>query len=177
MWPFSNSYPQLSTKELHKNYDYIIAGGKWKEGPKVRLLQRLSFNVLLGGTAGCVLARRLVEERAGSVLLIERGDARNGWLDRFPLLSTYQWSDRKHSHTAAARFLSNRTTEVVAGSGLGGTSRINGMQYSRGVPGQYNAWAQSGRRGWSYQDLQPYFERSESVWNPDTGVHYGSKGK
>lgn len=129
-----------------------------------------------GGTTGCILARRLAESKSGSVLLVERGDARNGWLDRVPLLSTHSWSDRKHSVTVPGKLFGDRTTDMVAGSGLGGTSRINGMQHTRGIPGQYNGWAESGRKGWGYEDLKPYFDKAESVWNPEAHLHYGSTG-
>ena len=112
-----------------------------------------------------------------SVLLLERGDARDGWTDRFPLLSTHQFSDRKHSLVTTAMFSGERTTEIVAGRGLGGTSRINGFHWTRGAPGQYNAWAASGRSGWSYDQLQPYFERAENLWSPPPKTHYGTDGK
>ena len=128
-----------------------------------------------GGTAGCVLARRLTEDGAYSVLVIEKGDARDNWLDRNPLLSTHYWSDKAHSTVLEADMLSHKT-EIITGKGLGGTSRINSMQYSRGVPGEYNAWARAGRRGWSYEELAPYFEQAECLFNPETKSHYGSEG-
>ena len=129
-----------------------------------------------GGTAGCVLARRLAEDGSCTVLLVERGDARDNWLDRFPFGSTHHWSDRKHSMVIEADILGQKT-DIIAGKGLGGTSRINGMQYTRGAPGEYNAWARSGRKGWSYNELLPYFERAECLYNPVTRSHYGTKGE
>lgn len=51
------------------------------------------------------------------------------------------------------------------------------MQYTRGVPGEYNAWAQSGCKGWSYEELRPYFERAEGRWSPVTSAHYGMDGR
>ncbi|EKM54670.1 uncharacterized protein PHACADRAFT_197102 [Phanerochaete carnosa HHB-10118-sp] len=128
------------------------------------------------GTAGCVLARRLAEERNLSILLIERGDARDNWLDKTPLVSTHQFSDKKHSVVLQSRLRGDATTEIVTGKGLGGTSRINGLQYTRGVPGDYNAWAESGRQGWSYEELRPYFEKAEGHWSPVTHAHYGKSG-
>lgn len=50
------------------------------------------------------------------------------------------------------------------------------MQYTRGVPGEYNAWARSGRSGWSYPEMQPYFEKAEGLWSPVTQRHYGTDG-
>ncbi|EKM54661.1 uncharacterized protein PHACADRAFT_68181, partial [Phanerochaete carnosa HHB-10118-sp] len=145
MWPFVTRYPELLPSRVQQEYDYIVVGG---------------------GTAGCVLARRLAEERNSSVLLIERGDTRDNWLDKSPLFSTHQFSDKKHSVVLQSRLRGDATTDIVTGRGLGGTSRINGMHYTRGVPGDYNAWAESGRQGWSYEELKPYFERAEGHWSP-----------
>ncbi|EKM54668.1 uncharacterized protein PHACADRAFT_146831 [Phanerochaete carnosa HHB-10118-sp] len=154
MWPFPTPYPTLTPQQLRAEYDYVIVGG---------------------GTGGCVLARRLAEDRNGTVLVIERGDARDIWLDRFPLPSTHYWSDRKHSMVLEADMLGQKT-DIISGKGLGGTSRINSMQYSRGTSGEYNAWAQAGRKGWSYSELLPYFERTECLYNPATNAHYGTEG-
>ena len=174
MWPFSVAYPQKSPQELNEEYDYVIVGGTFINAGSSR---RFSLSwMLAGGTAGCVLARRLAEHRDCSVLLVERGDARDNWLDRFPLPSTHQFSDKKHSVVSTVPVVGKRTTEIAAGKGLGGTSRINGMQYTRAVPGEFNAWAQAGRRGWSYDELAPYFRRAESLWSPVTNQHYGSHG-
>lgn len=54
-----------------------------------------------------------------------------------------------------------RVLELVSGKSLGGSSRINAMLYTRGVPAQFNAWATAGRKGWSYDDMEPYFVKSE----------------
>lgn len=155
MWPFGTGYPGLQLSQVQDEYDYIIVGG---------------------GTAGCVLARRLAEERKWRVLVVVRGDSRDAWLDKSPLFSTYQFSDKKHGVVLEGQMDSDSKTQVITGRGLGGTSRINGMQYTRGVPGDYNAWAESGRQGWSYNELKPYFERAEGYWSPDTQTHYGTKG-
>ena len=123
-----------------------------------------------------MLARRLAEQRNCSVLLVERGDARDNWLDRFPFLSTYQFSDNAHSVITTTDFPGNRKVEVVSGRGLGGSSRINGMQYTRAVPGEFNAWSESGRKGWSYDELTPFFKKAEGFWGPIAKEHYGCDG-
>lgn len=61
--------------------------------------------------------------------------------------------------------------------GLGGTSRINGGQYTCGVPAEYNAWQQEGRIGWGYDDLKPYFLKSESWIGPVPKDWHGSNGR
>ena len=54
-----------------------------------------------------------------------------------------------------------RVIELVSGKSLGGATKINAMLYNRGAPAQYNAWAAAGRKGWSYDDIEPYFVKSE----------------
>ena len=96
-------------------YDYIIAGG---------------------GTAGCVLAARLSEDPAVSVLLLEQGPVADTWKNRVPLLSfnVYDRDDRTATWwTEPLAHAGGRFVQVVRGECLGGTSRINGMVYTRGA--------------------------------------------
>lgn len=69
---------------------------------------------------------------------------------------------------------------MVGGNSLGGSSKINAMLYTRGVPGEYNSWATGGRQGWGYNDLLPYFVKSENDLdhNPsDCPDYHGNKGQ
>ena len=50
-----------------------------------------------------------------------------------------------------------RTFQMVSGKAMGGTSNINALLYTRSTPGEYNAWARDGRKGWSYDEVEPYF--------------------
>ncbi|KAF8511924.1 GMC oxidoreductase [Gautieria morchelliformis] len=145
MWPFSESYPESSCEAVvETEWDYIIVGG---------------------GTSGCVIANRLSEEPGVKVLLVERGRAANTWLSRVPLLSTNFVAGKSRSFSfpsePVAQF-DGRPTEIVGGRALGGTSRINSMMYTRGIPAEYNAWANSGLEGWSYHELLPYFLKSQN---------------
>ncbi|EMD36672.1 hypothetical protein CERSUDRAFT_73736 [Gelatoporia subvermispora B] len=116
MWPFDTPYPQRSSTQLRADYDYIIVGGISSNCPPVQSSLNESHT---GGTAGCVLARRLAEDHDATVLLVERGDAGDSFLHRCPLLSTHHWSDRKHSPVLS--------------------------QYARGTPGDHKGslWEQS----------------------------------
>ncbi|KAJ6462375.1 alcohol oxidase [Mycena vitilis] len=129
------------------------------------------------GTAGCVLASRLSEDPAVTVLLLERGDARTGWATRVPLMSTNFMSDESAAYRwpAALPVGDARTLSLVTGKGLGGGSAINSMQYTRGFPKEFDLWSESGRRGWSYAEVEPYFKRSEKFVNGE-GEHHGTKG-
>ncbi|SFN03343.1 GMC family oxidoreductase [Variovorax sp. OV329] len=141
------------------NYDYIIVGA---------------------GSAGCALAGRLADGGTHSVALLEAGPH-----DRSPMVTT----PVALAYTAAQRGVRNyafRTERQATmnqrrgfqprGRGLGGSSSINGMVYIRGTPGDYDAWAALGCEGWAWQDVLPYFRRSER--NERLGAHplHGADG-
>jgi choline dehydrogenase len=122
------------------------------------------YVVVGAGSAGCVVASRLSETGA-SVILLEAGPT--DW---------YPWI---HIPAAMRKLLRNPlvnwnyTTEPEQSSGerridwprgrtLGGTSSINGMLYVRGAPADFDGWAQMGARGWSYDEVLPYFKKAET---------------
>ncbi|KAJ6594819.1 hypothetical protein B0H19DRAFT_1247461 [Mycena capillaripes] len=150
-------YPQISIDKLEAQYDFIVVGG---------------------GNAGCVLARRLSEGGKHTVLLIEKGDSEDSWLNKTPLTSLHHWSTGKHSTVFDSVFDDKfgRSFPLITGIGLGGCTRINGGQYTCGVPAEYNAWSEEGRPGWGYTDLKPYFTKSENWLGPVPEEWHGSNG-
>lgn len=70
----------------------------------------------------------------------------------------------------------NRVLEVVRGEALGGTSRVNGMVYTRGAPGDYNRWKEMGHSRWGYDDLEPYFVKSETALSQPPSSFRGREG-
>ena len=100
------------------------------------------------------------------------------WLHRTPLTSLHHWSDGKHSNVIdSADSKLGRAFSLITGLGLGGSTRINGGQYTCGVPAEYNAWSQEGRPGWGYDDLKPHFFKSETWLGPVPQEWHGANGK
>ncbi|XP_038210981.1 glucose dehydrogenase [FAD, quinone]-like [Zerene cesonia] len=130
------------------------------------------FIVIGGGTAGCVVASRLSENRKWKILLIEAG-AEEPKMTLIPALtSEFKGSSLDWQYTMRPKkgFCQNRIDkgcEVVQGKVLGGTSSINEMAYIRGSPADYDEWALNGNEGWSFSQVLPYFKYSEGNYDKD----------
>jgi choline dehydrogenase len=133
--------------------------------------------VVGAGSAGIVVASRLAQ--AGrSVLLVEAGE----WMDTNEAVSHPQaWTGLQGSDvdwkyaTEPAIGVSSRVFDWPRGLGVGGSGSINAMIWLRSHPADYDAWAEAGNLGWSYEDLLPYFRRSET-WAGGAADHHGSDG-
>ena len=122
------------------------------------------FVIVGGGTAGCVLADRLSESGKHKVLLLEAGGAdRSPWI-HIPLgygkLFDHPVLDWRYKTVPQAQ-LNGRQIAVPRGRVLGGSSSTNGLLYVRGQREDYDSWEAAGNPGWGYDDVLPYFRRSE----------------
>ena len=121
------------------------------------------YIIVGAGSAGCVLAGRLSEDPAVSVLLLEAGGPADNPEVRIParwfeLMSTdldWEFRSEPQAHADQRALVFNR------GKGLGGSSSINALLYIRGHRRDYDHWGDLGNSGWSYADVLPYFIKSE----------------
>ncbi|MEW6688821.1 MAG: GMC family oxidoreductase N-terminal domain-containing protein [Pseudomonadota bacterium] len=128
-------------------------------------MSEADFVVVGGGSAGCVLARRLSDDPAAHVCLIEAGPPDDNVLCRVPLgaalFAPTRWRNWAFE-TEPQAGLNGRRGYQPRGRMLGGSSAINAMIYMRGHPSDYDDWAAAGCRGWGWQDVLPYFKRAEA---------------
>ncbi|KAI1020318.1 hypothetical protein LB503_006314 [Fusarium chuoi] len=135
--------PDIADEQLRNVYDYIIVGG---------------------GTAGLTIANRLSENPAVSVLG-RREKSFDSWRpsscpghDRVRWMAKYQWG----LTTEPQAYLNNQRVGIPQGKAVGGSSILDGLCWSKGSVSDYDGWEKLGNKGWSWNDLLPYFKKSET---------------
>ena len=123
------------------------------------------YIVVGGGSAGCVVASRLSEDPKVTVCLLEVGGEDTSVFIHCPLgvaAIAQTGQDMWKFETVPQPGLNGRKGYQPRGKVMGGSSSINAMVYTRGNRNDYDGWAAQGNPGWSYQDVLPYFKRSEN---------------
>jgi choline dehydrogenase len=139
------------------SYDYVIVGA---------------------GSAGCVLANRLSADPSTRVLLLEAGGSDRKLNVRIPTAFAKQFrSDLDWSYSAEPEpNLIGRSIFLPRGRSLGGSSSMNAMIYIRGHRSDFDEWAARGAEGWGYDDVLPYFKRSEDNERLGYSEFHGTDG-
>jgi choline dehydrogenase len=128
---------------MNRTFDYIVVGA---------------------GSAGCVVASRLSEDPSVSVCLLEAGGPDKSVLVHAPIALVAMMPTKINNwafETIAQKGLNGRKGYQPRGKTLGGSSSTNAMLYVRGNKWDYDNWAAQGNAGWSYDDVLPYFKKSE----------------
>jgi choline dehydrogenase len=146
------------TGESMTKFDYIIVGA---------------------GPAGCVAANRLTEDPNVSVCLIEAGPRDTDPFIQMPagFVRTLENPNLTwRFETLPTSRTNNRSLVIKQGRVLGGSSAVNGMVYTRGLPSDFDRWADLGNQGWGFADVLPYFKKSEKWFGSDTEGLRGDSG-
>lgn len=129
---------------MAKSYDYVVIGS---------------------GSAGSVIAARLAEDRNTSVLLLEAGPSDRHLYIRMPAALGFPLMNDRFNwfyNSQPEPHLNDRTIHEARGRVLGGSSSINGMNWVRANPWDYDNWSAMGNAGWSYAEILPYFKKAET---------------
>ena len=142
------------------------------------IAEQSDYIVIGAGSAGCVVADRL-SETGDRVVLLEAGPAdTNPWIHipagvlKLLYNPAVNWNYASEPEATSG----NRAIHWPRGRVLGGSSSINGMLYVRGNPADFDLWAQMGCRGWSYDDVLPYFRKSENYVQGGDAAYRGKGG-
>ena len=140
---------------------------------------KFDYIIVGGGSAGCVLANRLSKDAKISVCLLEAGPPDRSPFIHIPLGLIRGMVDPKINWMFMSKpqeHLKGRQVFMPRGKTLGGSSSINGMIYIRGNQQDYDNWAAGGNKGWGWQDVLPYFKKSEKNETYGDTPEHGSSG-
>ncbi|XP_062559063.1 glucose dehydrogenase [FAD, quinone]-like [Armigeres subalbatus] len=148
---FHNRVQDIPPEFIYDVYDFVVVGG---------------------GSAGSAVAARLSEVCDWDVLLLEAGPDETDISDIpyvFPVLqkSKLDWQFKTVANSSFCQAMQKEQCLWPRGKVLGGSSVLNAMMYIRGNQEDYNEWADLGNKGWSWEDVLPYFIKMENVRDPN----------
>ena len=137
-------------------------------------MEHYDFIIVGGGSAGCALADKLSANGKFQVCLLEAGPKDTNWLIKIPLgiveLMKHKVLNWQYN-SAPEPSQNNRSIFHPRGKVLGGSSSVNAMLYVRGQREDYDHWAELGNKGWSYDDVLPYFKAVQHQERGDSEFH------
>ncbi|WP_448216068.1 GMC family oxidoreductase [Endozoicomonas sp. 2B-B] len=137
-------------------------------------MTEFDYIIVGGGSAGCVLANRLSENPDHQVCLVEAGGSDKSPLIYIPAGAAITVPHGFHNwqlNAEAQSTMNNRDIYCPRGKTLGGSSSINAMLYIRGQKEDYDQWAALGNEGWSFNDVLPYFLKSQNQERGASELH------
>lgn len=145
-FPFREDH-DFGNKPIFDEYDFVVVGS---------------------GPGGSVVASRLSENPKWNVLLLEAGTDEGiinqvSTIAHYLQFTDYNWHYQTEHQSGACLGLVNERCPWPAGKGTGGSSLINNNIYTRGNKQDFDGWAKAGNKGWSYDELLPYFTKTEDV--------------
>src|SRR5215813_8946634 len=147
--------------------------GRKRERPTINMRKEFDYIIVGAGSAGCVLAARLSQDKHVRVALVEAGGRDDAPEINMPIAfpqlfkTKYDWDFA----TEAESGLGKRRIYLPRGKTLGGSSAINAMIYIRGNAADFDGWADDSAPGWSYREMLPYFIKSECNERGDSRYH------
>jgi choline dehydrogenase len=144
-----------------------LVKGHWRD------IVTYDYIVIGAGSAGCMIAARLSEREDLSVLLLEAGGPDEQADIHIPL----KWRSLMNTpldwayQTTPQVNCNNRVVKMPRGKVYGGSSSTNAMIYQRGNPADYDGWAELGNEGWAWDDVLPYFKKSQYQEHGKSDAH------
>ncbi|TKT75770.1 GMC family oxidoreductase N-terminal domain-containing protein [Aquamicrobium sp. LC103] len=140
-------------------------------------VREFHYVIVGAGAGGCVVAARLAENRDLRIALLEAGGGDDAMIMRIPGANVVTGTDPRFNwsyQTEPVPQLEGRGLYWAQGRVVGGSGSINGMMYMRGHRSDYDRWEREGAKGWGYDDVLPYFRKSETNERGASELHGGS---